>query len=125
MPVLAVKYGRAAACLVCLLVAGLFAPPARADLAQHILKCFHPTAQYVSHQNRGDWPEASDYGAKISDVFDIDFKGYRGKQYTMTVVFLVRTVGHELQYRGEILNDSSVVPANDACKLNDWSSDEE
>ena len=100
---------------------GLAVQEARADSADlgfSILKCFHPTADFVRAEIGS--PHADEFGRTASDG-RINFRGgLTGSSYFMTFVIHYRVVDGDPQLRVTPNTDTAPFPPNPSCRLRDW-----
>ena len=89
------------------------------DTAKGILACYHRTARFRQVDVLGSpWNRAEQYGAERSAVIRIDFQGITTAPYQMIVAVMIK--GNEV--RSAVLEESTVIPYNKKCELEDWSS---
>lgn len=86
--------------------------------APDVLRCFHPTARYLSREKIStEWAGASDYGAERSEVDQIHFSGaVTYHPYTLDAAVIWR----KGMVRVVLLADTAAVPPNDKCALLNW-----
>jgi hypothetical protein len=89
-----------------------------ADLGLAILKCFHPTADFV-RANLGQ--PYQDSAGRITHDGRIDFRGgFSGKEYVMEFVMHVKSSEGDTLIRVTPGTDTAPFPPNPSCRLRDW-----
>jgi hypothetical protein len=95
--------------------------PARADAAgwgYEILKCFHPTADFVRVSSGDLYTDAN--GRRAADG-RIDFRGgYSGNSYFMTFVVHVKTEDKDTMIRVTPISDNAPFAPNPSCMYREW-----
>jgi hypothetical protein len=90
-----------------------------ADLGFSILKCFHPTANFV----RASFGEPyQDVPGRMARQGRIDFKGgFTGGSYSMQFVMQTTTIGGDKMMRVVPGADTAPFPPNPSCSYREWS----
>ena len=90
-----------------------------ADFAMQTLTCYHKTARFRGVDVVGGrWSEQATFGAEKSAVIRINLQGVTGNHYTMAVAAMTR--GHS--YRTFVIHETTPVPYNKHCSLEQWTS---
>lgn len=89
------------------------------DLSKGILTCYHKTAKFrQTDVVKTPWERQGQYGAERSAVIKISFTGFSGTPYEM----LVAVMAKENSVRTAVIAESTVVPYNKRCVLEEWAS---
>lgn len=89
------------------------------DLSRGILTCYHKTAKFrQTDVVKTPWERQGQYGAERSAVIKISFTGVTGIPYEM----LVAVMAKENSVRTAVIAESTVVPYNKRCVLEEWAS---
>jgi hypothetical protein len=89
-----------------------------ADVSRGILTCYHKTAKFRQTDIVvSPWDRAWQYGAERSAVVKITFQGVSLAQYQMLVAVMAK--GDAV--RSAVISESTVVPYNKKCVLEEWS----
>lgn len=87
------------------------------DLSRGILNCYHKTAKFrQTDVVKTPWERQGQYGAERSAVIKISFTGVTGIPYEM----LVAVMAKENSVRSAVIAESTVVPYNKHCALEEW-----
>jgi hypothetical protein len=87
------------------------------DLSRGILTCYHKTAKFrQTDVVKTPWERQGQYGAERSAVIKISFTGVTGIPYEM----LVAVMAKENSVRTAVIAESTVVPYNKRCVLEEW-----
>lgn len=88
-----------------------------ADFAMQTLSCYHKSARFRGVDILGaPWREQNKFGASGSVVMRISFTGLTGAQYEMIIAAMAR----DYSYRTFVITESSLVPYNKKCALENW-----
>lgn len=86
--------------------------------AQALLKCFHPTGNYVDHDEGVDLSSIMNPGRKFSIIFS---GGFTGWIYEMEVVVRFRKSESGInEFRAEVVKDNTMVGYNKKCQYLLW-----
>lgn len=89
------------------------------DLFREILTCYHKTAKFrQTDVVTTPWERQDQYGAERSAVIKISFTGLSGTPYEM----LVAVMAKDNSVRAAVIAESTVVPYNKRCALEEWAS---
>lgn len=87
------------------------------DLSRGILSCYHKTAKFrQTDVVKTPWERQGQYGAERSAVIKISFTGISGIPYEM----LVAVMAKENSVRSAVIAESTTVPYNKRCVLEEW-----
>lgn len=87
------------------------------DLSRGVLACYHKTAKFrQTDVLKTPWERQGQYGAERSAVIKISFTGLSGTPYEMLVAVMAR----ENSVRAAVIWESTVVPYNRRCTLEEW-----
>ncbi len=88
------------------------------DVADQIVRCYHPTATYVdSKLIENPWSKGKEWRADTSALVSIEYRGHAFQfLHTMNVAVMQR--GSHI--RATILEETNLIPGSKKCELRDW-----
>lgn len=88
-----------------------------ADMTREILKCYHPTARYLSADvAQSPWSRGEQYQAAKSSLLVIRFSGLTNQTYEMQVGVVER----QGSIRTAVISETAKIRASNRCELESW-----